>query len=251
MPTLKLTLEYDGTRFHGWQYQPGLRTIQGALHEALEMVLRTKIRTITAAGRTDAGVHARGQVVTVPIQEEGIDLHRLAVAISSLFKGELSIVAAETVSDTFDARHSARLKQYRYRILNRPAPPTLDRNQCWHITGVLNVALMEEEAALLTGRHDFSSFQGTGCVAKTPIKDIKESKILLIPPFIEYVIVGRSFLKQMVRTIVGTLVARGRGVPALPPILEIVAARNRQAAGPTAPAHGLCLDWVRYEEAEM
>jgi tRNA pseudouridine38-40 synthase len=246
MPNIKLTIEYNGSKFHGWQLQPKLRTIQGELHRAIEMIVREKISYLTAAGRTDAGVHARGQVVNFHLEKEP-DLRRLLVAVSSVFRGEISVIEAVVVPDSFDARHSATMKQYRYRILHRPAPPTLEYGQCWHIGGPLDLQLMAEEARSLVGKHDFSSMQGTGCVARSPVKDLVVSELIIQPPFIEYRVMGRSFLKQMVRNIVGTLVARGRGIPKLPPMQEILAALDRRSAGPTAPAHGLTLEWVRYD----
>jgi len=245
MPNVRLTVEYDGTNFFGWQVQPGHRTIEESLRKALEMVLREPIPVIYASGRTDSGVHARGQVVNFHVSQMP-DLGRLALSISFLFRGELSVVDACFVDDDFHARHSAKRKQYSYLIFNRMTPPTLEKGRVWFVTAKLDFARMQSEAAALIGNHDFTSFRGAGCAAKSPEREIFESEFVRDGNLLCYRVVGSGFLRHMVRTIVGTLVGIGRGVQHPDSITELLAARDRKLAGPNAPAHGLYLDWVGY-----
>ncbi|MCO6432342.1 MAG: tRNA pseudouridine(38-40) synthase TruA [Deltaproteobacteria bacterium] len=250
MPNVKLILEYDGSRFHGWQWQPGLRTIQGELERVLRTVLRADSIAVKASGRTDAGVHARAQVVNFFV-EELPDLHRLTHSVSSLLKGEVSVLSADIVPDTFDARRSAVAKQYSYSILARKAPAVLQKGRVWHISAPLSIEAMEAEAALLIGEHDFSSFRDAACANRSPVKTIFKSAFSRKGDLLIYSIAGSGFLKQMVRNIVGTLVAFGRGGAQHSSILDIMRLKDRRVAGVTAPAHGLCLDWVCYSKEEL
>jgi tRNA pseudouridine38-40 synthase len=245
---IRLILEYDGAGFHGWQKQPGgLRTIQAELERVLQMVLRRPIRRLTAAGRTDAGVHARGQVVNFKVDTPPpeLDLSRLAHAVSNILKGEVSVIKAELAPAGFDARHDAQAKQYRYWILTRPVPAVLDRGKVWHLGVRLDHSKMQQEAAVLVGLHDFTSFRGPDCNSKSAVREVLESEFLFDGDYLIYRIVGRGFLKQMVRNIVGTLVGIGKGSLEAS-MTEILAAKNRQAAGVTAPGYALFLDWVKY-----
>jgi tRNA pseudouridine38-40 synthase len=245
LPNIRLIIEYEGSRFHGWQVQPGLRTIQGELQRVLEMVLRKKVGVVRASGRTDAGVHAKGQVVNFHFPEVP-DLYLLTHSVSSILRGELAVLSAEIVADDFDAQKNAVSKQYIYTILNRIAPPTYDWGRVWHIGRKLDVQKMIKEAEVLVGEYDFGSFRGKDCSAKSAVRRIIESEISSENDFIYYRVVGTGFLKQMVRIITGTLVALGRGFPKLEPMREILMARDRSRAGETAPPQGLCLDWVKY-----
>lgn len=245
MPNIRLVLEYDGSGFCGWQKQPGQRSIEGELQRAIETVLRLKIDHVTAAGRTDSGVHARGQVVNFHVPEVP-DLSRLQRGVSALLRRELAVLAADVVPDEFHARFSARCKQYRYTLLHRQVPPVLERGQVWFVAQPLNVKAMALAAVDLIGRRDFSSFRGANCTQKSPVKEIFESELVRDGDQIVYRVVGSGFLKQMVRNIVGTLVAIGKG-QATGSMREILDARDRARAGMTAPAFGLCLDWVSYE----
>lgn len=245
MPKICLVLEYNGTAFHGWQVQPGLRTVQGELHRVLEMVLREKIPRLTAAGRTDAGVHARCQVVTFSV-EKAPDLFSIGRSVGGLFRGEISVQAATFVPEDFHPTYDARAKRYVYTILNRTAPLTLDQNKAWHICHSLDLKRMHREAARLLGSHDFKSFQGQKCAAKNTERVIYESKLQEDPPYLYYHIVGSGFLKHMVRNIVGSLVGFGLGKLKYESILELIELRDRRKAWLTAPAAGLCLDWVEY-----
>ncbi|MBN8549150.1 MAG: tRNA pseudouridine(38-40) synthase TruA [Deltaproteobacteria bacterium] len=248
MPNVRLVIEYDGSHFHGWQMQPGVRTIEGEIERVLEMVLREKIHPVYASGRTDAGVHARGQVINFFTSQEQPDVLRVAHSLSNILRGQLSVLQADIVPDDFNSRYSSVSKQYTYSILNRLGPAVLDYGKVWYIGSKLDPQRMNEEAKAVIGEHDFTSFRGTGCNAKTPVKTILESEVLVDGPFIRYRVVGTGFLKHMVRNLAGTLVDLSRDFLSLKSMGAILAARDRKQAGVTAPAHGLCLDWVRYKD---
>lgn len=243
---VRLTVEYDGAAFHGYQYQPNVRTVQEELQRVLTVVLREPPVLLTAAGRTDAGVHARGQVVNFFVHSEP-DLTRLRYAVSSMLRNELSVTSAEVVAPSFDARRRAVLKQYTYLILNRPAPPVLEKGRVWHVAAPLNVEAMRAAARHLVGTHDFTSLRAANCGAHSPIRTIVVSDVLLEGSLLRYVVQSKSFLKQMVRNIVGTLVAIGRDPQGHRSIAEILLQRDRRSADVTAPPYGLSLDWVKYE----
>jgi len=248
---IRLVLEYDGSGFSGWQMQPGQRTVQSELQRVLEIVLRRPIASLYVAGRTDAGVHARGQVVNFHLdcsEAEAPDLARLGYSVSSLLRGEVAVVHADFVPEEFHARNYAEMKQYSYKMVVRGAPAVLDYHRAWKLGADLDVERMAKEAKAVIGTHDFGSMQATDCSAKHPIREILESEILISPPYVVYRVVGRGFLKQMVRSIVGTLVGLARGQLKLGSMSEVIAACDRQVAGSTAPAYGLYLDWVQYPE---
>ena len=251
MPNILLVLEYNGATFHGWQEQPGgVRTIQAELKKTLSMLLRGERITIHASGRTDAGVHARAQVVNFHISQE-TDLRRLQHSISSIFKNEISVLHAQYVEEEFNARFSAVKKQYSYVILNRAAPAVLNHERVWHVARNLNVDLLQSEALALVGEHDFTSLRGSGCASRSPVRNIFSSTWESQGDLLIYTVVGEGFLKHMVRNIVGTLVARARlhksgGIAKIPAIEDLLQAQDRRMAGPTAPPYGLYLDWVEY-----
>ncbi len=249
MPNIKLVVEYNGAGFHGFQFQPGLRTVQGELERILPILLREKPTHFVAAGRTDAGVHARGQVINFKV-EKMPDLPRLKIAVSSLLRTELSVLSAEVVDDDFHATTSAIGKRYIYTILNRKAPATLDYSQAWWVSAELDLEEMDKQARLLLGEHDFKSFEGAKSQAKSTIKTLYKSEIISKPPYVYYVVEGSGFIKQMVRNIVGTLVQFGKGQIQLPSILDVLEKKDRTAAGMTAPAYGLCMDEVFYPGVE-
>ncbi len=246
MPNIKCVIEYNGLGFNGWQTQPGLRTVQEELHKAIEIVTRDKIREVIASGRTDSGVHAKAQVINFYLPRE-CDLQKLRRGVSSLLNGEVSLISAEVVPDQFNSRANAISKTYVYTLLYRDTPPTLERGFVWHMIYRLDLAKMQREAKLLEGQHDFTSFRGANCTAASTVRKIFESELIVELPHIYYRVRGEGFLKQMVRNIVGTLVQIGRGQqPKISSFEEILAARDRRVAGPTAPAHGLCLEKVEY-----
>lgn len=246
MPNIRLVVEYDGSKFFGWQKQPKVRTVQEELARVLEIALREKVRSLHAAGRTDAGVHARGQVVCFKTNAE-VDLHRLSHSVSSLLKNELSIISAEIVPDSFHACRDATSKQYSYTIINRLSPPVLERGRVWHIGRHLDIKRMKEEAAALIGKHDFKCFKGSGCSIKNNNKEIYQSELVKKGDLLIYRVVGDGFLKQMVRNIVGTLVGFGKDNLKIGSMQELINSRDRRQAGVTAPPYGLTLDWVKYE----
>lgn len=248
MANIRLVIEYDGSHFCGWQQQPDVRTVQEELQRVLTTILREPIAPLYAAGRTDSGVHARRQVVN--FYTTGMpDLKRILHSVSRIFRGQLSVLSVDVVADEFNARRHAVRKQYIYRIINRVTPPVLDRGKVWHVSAELDIEQMRRAAAALVGRHDFTSMRGARCAAHSPVKEILESELLVAAPYLTYRVVAAGFLKQMVRNIVGTLVAFGRGSAKLGSMEEILAARDRKLAGVTAPGYGLTLDWVEYPPA--
>jgi tRNA pseudouridine38-40 synthase len=241
---VKLTVEYDGTNFCGWQLQPNEPTIQGTLERALTTVLREPVR-LRAAGRTDAGVHARGQVVVFHAARMP-ELGSLSKSVNALAGPDISVVGAELVPESFDPRRSARSRLYAYYLLNRRAPSPLWQNRAWHVCYPLDAGAMGEAAALLIGEHDFSSFRDAHCDATNPVRRGIRSDVRSDGDVIVYNIETSAFLRHMVRTIVGTLVAVGSGALSVERFHEILLARDRTQAGVTAPAHGLYLMAVRY-----
>lgn len=247
MPIIKLIVEYDGAGFHGWQKQPGMRTVQSELERVLSVILRKPIGPLHASGRTDAGVHARGQVVSFRTDDVP-DRWRLMHGVSHLMKGELAVVSVEVEADDFHPGRSAFYKQYSYRILNRAAPAVLDARRVWHVALPLNLEVMRLCAQSLVGEFDFTTFRDSQCTARSPIKTIYRSELDTVGDTVVYRVIGSGFLKQMVRNIVGSLVDVGRGRLKVDTFAGILEAKDRRCAGVTAPAHGLTLDWVSYEE---
>ncbi len=245
MPNVKLIVEYNGRGFFGWQKQPGLRTVQSELERVITIVLRKRPGPIHAAGRTDSGVHARGQVVTFTIPEP-FDLWRIQQGVSHLLKGELTVLSAEYVPSEFHPGIAATHKQYSYRILNRATPAVLESHLMWHIAPPLDLERMRANLGCLIGEHDFSSFRDSCCVAKSPVKTIYAISLTQDKDVITFRVIGSGFLKQMVRNIVGTLTDIGRGRLQGKQLPEILAAKDRRQAGVTAPPHGLSMDWVSY-----
>ncbi|MEZ4754220.1 MAG: tRNA pseudouridine(38-40) synthase TruA [Bdellovibrionota bacterium] len=240
-----LTLEYDGSCFSGWQVQPNQRTIQSELLRALSLVLREEVTWILASGRTDSGVHAKGQTAVFRCEKEP-NLRRLIMAVSNILKNEVSVLAAEIVSKDFHPIRDVKRKHYRYTIYRHPAPPVQDIGRVWHLSAPLDIDLMQSNAETLNGEHDFSSFRCSGCMSPDPVKTIYQSRIEVNGNYLFYDVIGSGFLKQMVRVIIGTLVEGARKDTQLLPIAEILKLKDRTAAGPTAPAHGLCLMSVDY-----
>lgn len=246
MYKVRLLLEYNGAKFAGWQVQPGQRTIQESLQNALSTVLREPIVDLTASGRTDAGVHAIGQVVHFTVRR--LDrLIKIQPGISAQIPGEVSVRRTELVPLNFHARYSASSKLYSYRILNRASRPTIQTGFVWHLPMKLNLSRLQEGASSLVGEHDFKSFQCSGGNVKNTVRTVQYARWSCEGELLIFSICGSGFLKQMVRTIVGTLVAHARNeLPHSP--REVLQLRNRESAGPTAPAHGLFLERVHYPE---
>ena len=244
MATYKLTLEYDGTAYAGWQRQPDQPTVQAALETVLHHISHTDI-SIIGAGRTDSGVHAIGQVASFR-SDLIMTADQWTRALNALLPADISVRSTEQVADGFNARRWALGKLYEYRILNRRARSALERQRAWHIWGKLYVEHMREGAACLTGQHDFSSFEGPQAGTDKKMCNLHRLDILHDGDIIAIQIEADRFLKQMVRAIVGTLVEVGRGKRPPHAMKDILEAHDRRAAGYTAPPHGLYLVRVEY-----
>ncbi len=243
---IKLTLEYDGTNYHGWQSQaPGnLPTIQDTLEQALKKLCHEDLRTLSS-GRTDAGVHALGHVVNFKTSST-IPSAAWAPALNHLLPRDIRVLESEEVSTDFHARYSALAKTYKYRILSRRAQTALYRNYAWHIPFPLNVLRMRKAIGFFVGKHDFSAFRGAGCSAKSPVRTMKSAAIRKTGEFIELFFEADAFLQYMVRNISGTLVEVGLGRFSPDDVQRMLRARDRKLAGKTAPPHGLYLVKVTY-----
>ena len=248
MTTYKLLLEYDGTTYAGWQRQPDRPTIQAALEHALRQITQCPVSTI-AASRTDAGVHALGQVVGFR-SDRALLPHEWTRSLNGVLPKSISVRQTEIAADDFHARYDARSKTYEYHILNQPARPALDRLRVWHVARPLDVNLMREAARDVLGQHDCTSFQGPNAGTNNPVCTIRRIDWVHDGPSIRFTIQADRFLKQMVRALVGTLVEIGHGKRSPEAMGTILEARDRRAAGPTAPPHGLYLLRVHYETEE-
>ncbi len=245
MPRYKITIEYDGEPFVGWQRQDNGPSVQAALEDAI-FAFSGERAAVHGAGRTDAGVHARGQVAHFDLAEER-SAETVRAALNFHLKPQpISVLTAELVAADFHARFSAVWRRYRYRILNRRAPPALDRGQLWHVAVPLDAAAMADAASALVGRHDFNSFRSTACQAASALKTLDLLDVSRDGEEIGIDVGARSFLHNQVRILVGTLQLVGRGQWSRRDVEEALAARDRTRAGPTAPPHGLCLMEVRY-----
>ena len=244
----RLIVEYDGTDFHGWQLQPQARTVQGELETAIARLVGTPLRA-SSAGRTDAGVHAAGQVVCFHA-ERAIAPPVVRRALNAMTGADLAVRAVECVADDFDPRRHAASRRYVYRIWNRREPSPFWRRYSWLVPRDLDVSAMQHAAAQLVGEYDFSSFRGAGCDAAHPRRRVVCSRFSTDGPMLAYEIEATAFLRHMVRNIIGTLIEVGLGQrPA--DLLPLLAARDRTQAGATAPACGLCLVEVRYGRAPL
>lgn len=246
MPRYKLTLEYDGTGFVGWQRQDNGLAVQQVLEEAAQRLCGTAV-TAVAAGRTDAGVHASGQVAHVDLPKAyGAD--RVRDALNFHMKTRpVAVVAAELVDDAFHARFSAAGRQYLYRIQCRRAPPVLEHNRVWWVPVALDAAAMQAGAAHLIGHHDFTSFRASECQAASPVKTLDRLEVTRDGTEVRVVAAARSFLHHQVRNMVGTLKLVGEGKWTPDDVARARDARDRKAGGPTAPACGLYFTAVRYD----
>ena len=248
--TFKLTIAYDGSEFIGWQRQASGVSIQGLLEDALSE-LDGRAVTVIGAGRTDAGVHARGQVAAAALERD-LDAAAVVRAVNIRLPASVRILDASPAVKDFHARFDARLKSYRYRIWNGGVMSPFERSYAWHVPMALDVGAMADAAAALCGTHDFAAFQGTGSDTQTTVRTVMRSSVERDAgsPLIVYEAAGEGFLRHMVRNIVGTLVEIGRGRWPAAWMGDVLASRDRAAAGPTAPAQGLFLMAVAYDEAE-
>ena len=247
MPRYKLTLEYDGAPFVGWQRQANGLSVQAALEGALEALCGEAIAA-HGAGRTDAGVHAGGQVAHVDLRKTW-DGWRLREAINAhLVPNPVAVLRADGVGDDFDARHSARMRHYLYRIVNRRAPLTLDRGRAWHVKRLLDAEAMNEAAKTLLGRHDFSTFRDSQCQATSPVRTLTSLDVERRGELIEMRVSALSFLHRQVRSMVGSLEHVGAGYWSAADLTGALEAADRSRCGQVAPACGLYLARVDYDD---
>jgi len=244
MATIKLTIEYDGTLYAGWQQQPNHLTIQAVLEEALSKITQQHISAV-AAGRTDSGVHALGQVVSFQ-SNKTLAPAQWAPALNSYLPKDISVISSQQAPDDFHARFSAKGKIYEYRITLQPSRPALNRHRVWHLPHQLDTDAMRQAMPDFLGTHDFTSFRGPRSKTVNPVCTISHLSLSSEPPSLTFRIEGNRFLKQMVRAIVGTLIEVGEHKRNPNTLQEILHAKDRQAAGRTAPPQGLYLVQVIY-----
>ncbi len=240
----KLVIAYDGTDYHGWQIQPNGRSIQAVLQDAIRR-MTGESTAVLAAGRTDAGVHARAQVISFALQRT-VAAETLVRGLNALTPPDISIQSADTVRDDFHPRRAATSRVYAYRIWNAPCRSPFWRRYAWHVRSQLHDERMRTAATLLIGEHDFRTFQAAGCQARQPVRHVLRSELERRDALLTYTIEANGFLRHMVRNIIGTLVEVGTGVRQPDDVPALLAARDRTQAGPTAPACGLCLTQVNY-----
>jgi tRNA pseudouridine38-40 synthase len=247
MPRYKLTIEYDGSGLVGWQRQANGLSVQEILEIAAERFCGRKL-IVHGAGRTDAGVHALAQAAHIDLPKEWpTDVIRNALN-QHVKPHAVSVIMVEPVADHFDARRSARGRAYRYRILNRRAPAAVERGRVWHVGVPLDVEGMQQGAALLLGKHDFTSFRDSECQANSPVKTLDKLAVTRQGDEVQIEARARSFLHHQVRNMVGTLKLVGAGKWRAQRVGEALEARDRRAGGPTAPPEGLYLVEVVYPE---
>jgi tRNA pseudouridine38-40 synthase len=265
MTSFKILLSYDGTDFVGWQRQASGVSIQGAIEDVLSVIDGDRAVAVAGAGRTDAGVHALGQVASFTLQRE-MSADTLVRALNAHLPPAIRVLSAEAVAPSFHARFDAHAKTYRYQLWIGDVLSPFERGRVWHVPGRLDVEAMAAAARRLEGRHDFAAFQGAGADVATTERQIFASRIadcglrtgdsanqsaIRTPhsAMLWYQVTGNGFLRHMVRTIVGTLVEIGRGRQPVAWIDDVIASRDRTQAGQTAPAQGLFLVSVDYSSA--
>jgi len=253
----RAVVAYDGTAYQGWQAQKGAPTVQQTIEAALATVLREPIR-IAAAGRTDAGVHARGQVIAFdaiaalsatcePGDARGIaPLARALRSVNGVLPEDVALLSLSHAAADFDPRRDAIQRAYRYRIWNAEVRSPFERRSAWHVREPLDDHALITAAEQLAGEHDFASFQGADDVPRASVRRVQRSAIVRDGALVVYAIEANSFARHMVRNIVGLLVEIGRGRLPVAAMADVLAARDRRLAPAPAPPHGLCLEWVRY-----
>ena len=239
---LMLTIEYDGTPFRGWAAQPGLPTVESALRTALEQTFASTAH-LAVAGRTDTGVHALGQVVTVDV-EGGPPPERAAAALNPRLPDEITVVAAREVPESFHARHSARSRSYRYRLFTRSTPSPFEVHRSWWLPRPLDEDALAAAAAALRGEHDFRAFTPAQTQHEVFVRVVERAEWIRRGDHLDFEITADSFLRHMVRSLVGTMAESPESVPGL------LDGRARSEAGATAPPHALYLVSVAYDQAQ-
>lgn len=245
MPRYKITIEYDGADFCGWQKQETQISVQSVIEEAIKKFSGEEAE-VFASGRTDSGVHALGQVAHFDLSKE-FPQDKVREAINFHLRPKpVVVIDAEEVDENFHARFSAKKRYYVYRALERQPPPVIQRGRVWHVHKVLDIAAMKKAAKFLIGKHDFSSFRDSQCQAKSPEKTLDEIRIERVGDEVHFYFTATSFLHHMVRNIVGTLEMVGRGKWPPEEVKKILEAKDRKEAGQTAPAEGLYFLRVEY-----
>ena len=245
MPIFRLTIEYDGTDYHGWQVQPGLPTIQGALEDVMARIVGEPVHVI-GAGRTDAGVHALGQVASFRAEfRHPPDTFRLA--LTSTLPPDIVVTKVEEAPDGFDAQRSAYWKRYRYTLLTRPYPSALERRYTLFVPRPLELDPMTEAASILIGVHDFSSFRAADSSARHPIRQVYAAEFRQEADHLHFEIIADGFLQHMIRIIMGTLLEVGRGKLTPTDVKAILEAKDRKQSSKTLSPHALCLLEVGYQ----
>ncbi len=244
MRNIKLVIQYEGTAYHGWQIQPEVITVQKVLLDGLAKIIGERVK-LSASARTDSGVHARCQVVS--FKTDSLILPgRLVRALNGLLPDDIVVVKASYCPDSFNARYSARSREYRYSILNRSFRSPFDLRHCYFVSYPVDVDAMKEGAGFFLGTHDFTSFESHFGKRDNPVRTVEKLNIFSRAGFIRLDIRANGFLTYMVRIVAGTLLDVGRGKILPGDIREILKARERQRAGPTLPSKGLCLMKVFY-----
>lgn len=243
---IRLVVEYEGTDFAGWQRQPNAPTVQAALEEAVRRMTGEAV-TVSGAGRTDAGVHALGQVASFQTGNARITADRFLRGLNALLPPSIGVMAADEVPLDFDPRRHARGKLYRYRIWNAVARSPHERRTSWHVRAPLDAARMAEAAPALVGEHDFAAFRAADCERETTVRRVTRLEVRRDGPLIVVEIEATAFLKNMVRVIVGSLYEVGRGAEPVEWLARVRDGLDRTQAGPTAPPEGLFLVRVDYE----
>jgi len=246
MPRYRLTIEYDGRPYNGFQAQASQPSVQGAIETAVTAFTGQQVR-IAAAGRTDSGVHATGQVVHVDLERDWPAQTVMNALNAHLVREAVSVLDAVQVSDDWHARFSANERRYLYRILNRPAPPALEAGKVWHVKKPIDAKAMHAAAQALVGLHDFTTFRDMACQAKSPLKTLDVARVSRVGDEVHLVFEARSFLHRQVRSMTGTLVEVGVGRWTAEAVRAALEARDRTACGPVAPSDGLYLTGVGYE----
>jgi tRNA pseudouridine38-40 synthase len=245
MRQIKLTIEYDGTAYVGWQVQPNGLSVQQVMEDALLQLLGEPVR-LHSSGRTDAGVHARGMIACFTTARS-LPMSAYTDGMNCLLPDDIAVREAEEVPLGFNPRHAARGKHYRYTILTQPRRSPLSRLSAWHLREKLDLELMRQGAALFCGEHDFAAFRTSGCAAKGTVRRIDALTITAEGDVVQLDVFGTGFMRNMVRIIAGTLVEIGRGKMA-PEHVTACLLDPSLDPGPTAPAHGLCLEEVFYSD---
>lgn len=245
MKRYKCIVEYDGTNFVGWQRQLNGYSIQEAIEKSLEKIFQINIR-IHGSGRTDAGVHARGQVIHFDL-ETSMDTNKMTSALNHYLQKELiSILKIEEANNDFDSRRDAILRTYEYLIINRKSPLAITKNKAWHISGDLNILAMQDSISIFKGEHDFTTFRSASCEAISPVRTIETAKMDQYQDQITITFESRSFLQHQVRSMVGALKLVGDGKWNKQDLLDSLVAKDRTSCAALAPACGLYLVKVVY-----